>query len=113
MNRLIATFAVLMIALSARAQDLKAGRDLPAVPTIPEVGSPKPNGSVPLGDVNTFREIQLDIPICDGPFKPSWESIEQNYPRTAEVEADRRRAGDYRSRRVTFSDRSCVQNRLI
>ena len=38
--------------------------------------------SVPLGDINTFKEIQLDIPITDGPFKPSWESIEQNYPGT-------------------------------
>lgn len=41
-------------------------------------------GSVPLGDVNTFREIQLDIPITEGPFKPSCESIEQNYPGTPE-----------------------------
>ncbi len=82
--RRITFFILLMLtmALSASAQNLKAGRDLPAVPTIPEVDSPKQNGSVPLGDINTFREIQLDIPICDGPFKPSWESIEQNYPGT-------------------------------
>jgi alpha-L-fucosidase len=92
MNRLLASFVVLTIAVSASAQNLRAGRDLPAVPTIlalqasvagaPEVDSPKPNGTVPLGDINTFREIQLDIPICDGPFKPSWESIEANYPGT-------------------------------
>ena len=33
-----------------------------------------------MGDVNDFPEEQLDIPICDGPFQPSWESIEKNYP---------------------------------
>ena len=46
MNRLLTTLAVLMMALSASAQALKAGRDLPAVPVIPEVDSPKPNGSI-------------------------------------------------------------------
>lgn len=55
---------------------------LPELPPIPEVDQKKPIGSVPLGDPNTFREIQLDIPIADGPFKPSWESIEANYPGT-------------------------------
>ena len=85
MNKLLTTLAVLTMALSASAQHLKAGRDLPAVPVIPlnDQTTNLPNdriGSVPLADVNTFREIQLDIPICDGPFKPSWESIEANYP---------------------------------
>ena len=85
MNKLLITYVMLIITTTACAQNpKKAGRDLPAVPAIPEVDSPKPNGSVPLGDINTFREIQLDIPICDGPFKPSWESIEQNYPGTPE-----------------------------
>ena len=84
MKKTTITFLALALTMSASAQNLKAGRELPAVPAIPEVDSPKPNGSVPLGDVNTFREIQLDIPICDGPFKPSWESIEANYPGTPE-----------------------------
>ena len=86
MNKLLITFTALILTTSVFAQSqLKAGsargsaalpgKELPAVPTIPEVDSPKPNGTVPLGDINTFREIQLDIPICDGPFQPSWESI--------------------------------------
>ena len=83
MNRLLTTIAILIIAATANAQ-LKAGIELPAVPTIPEVDSPKPIATVPLADVNTFKDIQLDIPICDGPFRPSWESIEQNYPGTPE-----------------------------
>ncbi|MBE6339516.1 MAG: hypothetical protein E7069_02095 [Bacteroidales bacterium] len=83
MNRLLTTVAVLTLAVTANAQ-LKAGKELPAVPAIPEVDSPKPMASVPLADVNTFNDIQLDIPICDGPFQPSWESIEQNYPGTPE-----------------------------
>ena len=89
MNRLLATLTVLTIVASASVQNLKAGRDLPAVPAIPPISQTTnlPNdriGAVPLGDVNTFREIQLDIPICDGPFEPSWESIEANYPGTPE-----------------------------
>ena len=33
-----------------------------------------------MGDWKTFPEIILDIPIADGPFEPTWESIEKNYP---------------------------------
>lgn len=36
MNKLLTTLTVLTMALSTSAQNLKAGRDLPAVPTIPE-----------------------------------------------------------------------------
>ena len=36
--------------------------------------------SIALGDSKTFPEVQLDIPIANGPFKPNWESIEKNYP---------------------------------
>lgn len=33
-----------------------------------------------MGDWKTFPEMILDIPIADGPFEPTWESIEKNYP---------------------------------
>ena len=61
MNKLLITFTTLIFTTSVCAQSqLKAGsargKELPAVPTIPEVDSPKPNGTVPLGDINTFRE---------------------------------------------------------
>jgi alpha-L-fucosidase len=32
-----------------------------------------------MGDSQSFEEVQLDIPIAEGPFKPTWESIEANY----------------------------------
>ena len=50
---------------------------LPPMPTVP---APLGIDTVPLGDSKTFQEIQLDIPITPGPFEPSWESIEKNYP---------------------------------
>ncbi len=33
-----------------------------------------------MGDWKTFPEMKLDIAIAPGPFEPSWESIEKNYP---------------------------------
>jgi alpha-L-fucosidase len=33
-----------------------------------------------MGDSKSFPEMKLDIPIAPGPFKPTWESIEKNYP---------------------------------
>lgn len=50
---------------------------LPALPANPES---KPINSVELGDWRTFQEYKLDIPIASGPFEPTWESIEKNYP---------------------------------
>ena len=47
---------------------------------IPKVPAPKEVNSVQMGDWKTFPEIKLDIPIANGPFKPTWESIEKNYP---------------------------------
>ena len=48
----------------------------------PEIPAKQPENSVPLGDPQQFDEVKLDLPITDGPFKPTWESIEQNYPGT-------------------------------
>ena len=50
---------------------------LPPFPAIPEK---QPLNSVEMGDWKSFPEINLDIPIAEGPFKPTWESIEENYP---------------------------------
>ena len=33
-----------------------------------------------MGDSKTFPEVKLEIPIAKGPFEPTWESIEKNYP---------------------------------
>ena len=47
---------------------------------IPAVEATHPMNSVPMGDYKSFPEIKLDIPITPGPFEPTWESIERNYP---------------------------------
>ena len=48
--------------------------------SLPEVSSPLAINSVPMGDSETFPEVKLEIPIAKGPFEPTWESIEKNYP---------------------------------
>lgn len=46
----------------------------------PEIPVGKPINSVEMGNPDTFPEIHLHIPIAEGPFEPTWESIEKNYP---------------------------------
>jgi alpha-L-fucosidase len=50
---------------------------LPPFPSIPVI---LPQDSVSMGDWKTFPEMKLNIPIASGPFEPTWESIEKNYP---------------------------------
>ncbi len=47
---------------------------------VPDVREPLEKNSVSLGDWKSFDEMKLDIPIAMGPFEPTWESIEKNYP---------------------------------
>jgi len=47
---------------------------------MPAIPAPLALNSVPMGDLETFPEVKLEIPIAKGPFEPSWESIEKNYP---------------------------------
>lgn len=37
-----------------------------------------------MGDADEFQEVKLGLPIAEGPFKPTWESIEENYPGSPE-----------------------------
>ena len=55
---------------------------LPELYPMPDVAAPLEVNSVKLDDSEQFEEVQLDIPIADGPFAPNWESIEANYPGT-------------------------------
>jgi len=50
------------------------------LPPFPSVPAKLPEDSVTMGDWKTFPEMKLDIPIAAGPFEPTWESIEKNYP---------------------------------
>jgi len=49
---------------------------------MPAIPVPQPADSVPMGDSKSAPEVKLDIPIEAGPFEPTWESIEKNYPGT-------------------------------
>jgi len=60
-------------------QDKSTPYSAPYAP-IPAIPAKQPLDSVPMGDWKTFSEIKLDIPIAPGPFEPTWESIEKNYP---------------------------------
>ena len=50
---------------------------LPPFPSVPAI---LPQDSVAMGDWKSFPEMKLNIPIASGPFEPTWESIEKNYP---------------------------------
>ena len=50
------------------------------LPPFPSIPAKQPIDSVTMGDWKTFPEMKLDIPIAPGPFEPTWESIEKNYP---------------------------------
>jgi alpha-L-fucosidase len=68
-----ASFLVLLMTFGLNAQNSL----LPPFPKVPEK---KPLNSVEMGDWKSFPEIKLDVPITPGPFEPTWESIEKNYP---------------------------------
>ncbi len=50
------------------------------LPPFPSVPVKLPDDSVSMGDWRAFPEMKLDLPIAAGPFEPTWESIEKNYP---------------------------------
>ncbi|MEO7979257.1 alpha-L-fucosidase, partial [Flavobacterium sp.] len=47
---------------------------------MPVVAAPLAINSFQMGDSKTFSEVKLQLPIAKGPFEPTWESIEKNYP---------------------------------
>jgi len=59
-----------------------SAQELPTLPPMPTANETGAVSSVKMGRQEAFKEVQLDIPIADGPFKANWESIEANYPGT-------------------------------
>lgn len=55
---------------------------LPPLPPMPDIPKPLPEDSVPMEAVTNFPEVKLDLPIAPGPYQPTWQSIEKNYPGT-------------------------------
>jgi len=50
------------------------------LPPIPDVPASLEPDTVPMRDWKSFPEVKIDIPVTPGPFEPTWESIEKNYP---------------------------------
>ena len=80
MKKSVITMMLACVVCSSQAQKTLKDGEMPKLPAFPEISAPEPVGSVAMGDSKSFAEVQLDIPITDGPFKANWASIEQNYP---------------------------------
>ncbi len=51
------------------------------LPQIPDISKLQKENSFPMGNLDSMAEIKLyDLPNASGPYKPTWESIEKNYP---------------------------------
>lgn len=72
-NKIIVFVLVLIVSCNMVAQNS-------LLPPFPEIPAKQQLNSVEMTDWRTFPEIKLDIPITQGPFEPTWESIEKNYP---------------------------------
>jgi len=69
-----------VFAQNIQAQNPVHTRESNLLPPFPAIPEKQPLNSVEMGDWKSFPEVKLDIPIAEGPFKPTWESIEENYP---------------------------------
>ncbi len=78
MRILLIAVSVLVGFIQLNAQKKPSGKK--TLVAIPQVPAPKPVNSEPMGDWKIFSEIKLNLPIAPGPFEPTWESIEKNYP---------------------------------
>jgi alpha-L-fucosidase len=70
------------VTASILSADDTAVSPLPNLPPMPEIPPPQPIDSVPMGDSKSAPEVHLELPIEAGPYDPTWESIEKNYPGT-------------------------------
>jgi len=77
-------FIICVTLLGVNAQNKKTKTKTSAehyfLPPFPSVPAILPQDSVTMGDWKSFPEMKLNIPIASGPFEPTWESIEKNYP---------------------------------
>jgi alpha-L-fucosidase len=68
------------IGAQSKSKPIKSDAEPYLLPPFPDVPAKLPLDSVTMGDWRSFPEMKLDIPIASGPFEPTWESIEKNYP---------------------------------
>jgi alpha-L-fucosidase len=79
---LFRVFPVQALSLALTLPTLNAFAALPPLPPFPSLPAPQPVDSVPMADSKSAPEVKLDLPITPGPYAPTWESIEKNYPGT-------------------------------
>lgn len=92
---------------------------------IPSAHKPLAENSVPMGNIQTFEEVKLDLPITSGPYEPTWKSIEANYPGTPEWLRDSKfgiwihfgpqsagESGDWYARKMYVEGTSAYENHL-
>lgn len=53
---------------------------LPELPPMPDLPPPREAGSVEMADPDEFAETKMHLPIAEGPFDASWQSIDAHYP---------------------------------
>ncbi len=114
--------SIIAMLISAMVLAQPPGFKMPEMPAVPEA---LPLGTVPLGDIEAFEEVTLNIPIAEGPFEPNWESIESNYPGTPEWLRDAKfglwvhfgpqsagESGDWYARNLYKEDHQAYKNHL-
>jgi alpha-L-fucosidase len=77
---LIISIAILGLSAQNKKALTKSSAEPYLLPPFPSVPAILPQDSVAMGDWKSFPEMKLNIPIASGPFEPTWESIEKNYP---------------------------------
>jgi alpha-L-fucosidase len=84
MNRILGViFLITVGSFNLCAQNLNSemkNTSKTQLPPFPAIPARLPIDSAPMGDWQSFPEMKLNIPIAAGPFEPTWESIEKNYP---------------------------------
>lgn len=116
MKRKILFTLLSLLQLSMYAQEKNP---MPALP------APLPVASTPMGNLEAFAELKLEIPIAKGLFEPSWESIEKNYPGEPSWLRDAKfgiwvhfgpqaagESGDWYARNLYKSDKPAYQNHV-
>ena len=83
MKKILIICFITLMAFYSNGQNLvqtKSADGSNLLPPFPSIPAKLPVDSVPMGDWKSFPEMKLDIPVAPGPFEPTWESIEKNYP---------------------------------
>ena len=56
------------------------GQQLPKPEPMPEPKAHRAEDSLTMQDPAGFAEVKMNFPMASGPFQPTWESIDKNYP---------------------------------